>query len=72
MEIALEIADKDLLALARLGYIKVYTASSSIIFTRMVLEKPTNDADSDLAHKMETGRFDVFLCHNNKDKVEVK
>jgi hypothetical protein len=72
IEIAVDISDRDLLVLARLGYLKVYVASSSIVFTRMVLEKLADNASSVLLHKIEAGRFDVFLCHNNKDKSEVK
>jgi hypothetical protein len=34
--------------------------------------RPPDAPSSDLQAKIESGRFDVFLCHNSKDKPEVK
>ncbi len=38
MKIAVSISDEDLLELARLGYLQIYTDPRSIIFTKLILE----------------------------------
>jgi len=45
VDIAVNMSDEDLVALGRLGYLRVYTDPPAIAFTEKVLEEPTNKSE---------------------------